>query len=123
MDIRRKKVSLLTLNLRFKCPRCGEGAIYSGLLDVAETCSVCQFPLKEHDAGDGPAFFAMFLGCIVVTVLALVVEALFSPPLWLHAVIWTPFTIILAVVSLKIIKAWLIAMQYRYRKSDFSGEK
>jgi uncharacterized protein (DUF983 family) len=118
-----KPVSLFKSGFGFKCPQCGKGNIYSGLLEIREYCQVCNLALREHDAGDGPAFFAMFLGCIIVTTLALVTERLFSPPLWLHAVIWTPVTIIMAVVSLKIIKAYLIAMQYRYRKSDFTHTK
>lgn len=120
MEHTHNPVSLYKSGFGFKCPKCGKGNIYSGLLVVAEYCPVCNLALREHDAGDGPAFFAMFLGCIIVTTLALLVESLYSPPLWLHAVIWTPFTIITAVINLKIIKAFLIALQYRYRKSDFS---
>lgn len=117
-----KPVTLLRSGFGCKCPKCGKGSIYTGVLVVAEYCPVCNLPLRDHDAGDGPAFFAMFLGCIVVTVLALLVEVVFSPPLWLHAVIWTPFTIVTAIINLRVIKALLIAMQYRYRKSDFSSK-
>lgn len=51
---------------------------------------------------------------------AVVVDMKFSPPLWVHAVIWIPFIIIGSLVSLRLIKALIIAVQYHYRKEDFT---
>lgn len=113
------KVYFFRAGIRLKCPSCGKGKIFSGLLTVRDHCQVCDFPLKEHEVGDGPAFFAMFLGCIVITFLALLVEAMFSPPLWVHAVLWTPLTVVSSIVALRSFKGFLMALQYRYRASDF----
>lgn len=101
------------------CPRCGKGHVYQGLLTVAETCSVCDFPLRAHDAGDGPAFFAMFISCIFVSIIALLLDAYLPIPLWAHVLIWTPFTVGISVWMLRIFKSYLIALQYRYRATDF----
>jgi len=53
---------------------------------------------------------------MLVIGLAALVEINFSPPLWLHLVLWTPLILIGAVVMLRPLKAGLIALQYRYRR-------
>ena len=78
-------------------------------------CLVCGLDLSAQDAGDGPAVFViLFLGLIVVGLAALV-EIWFSPPLWVHLVLWTPLILGGAVVMLRWFKAGLIALQYRHR--------
>jgi uncharacterized protein (DUF983 family) len=98
-----------------RCPRCGQGALFAGLLTVAPTCGVCGLDLAAQDSGDGPAVFVILvLGALVVG-LALAVELIFSPPLWLHMVLWPPLILVGAVALLRPFKATLIAFQYRHR--------
>jgi len=107
-------VSTLAAAFFCRCPRCGKGKLYDGLLAVAPSCPACGLDLAAQDAGDGPAVFVvLILGAIVVG-LALLVEILFAPPMWVHLVLWTPFTIGCAILMLRPLKAWLIAMQYRH---------
>jgi len=83
---------------------------------VRQACEVCGLDLSAQDAGDGPAVFAILLLGMLVIGLAALVEINFSPPLWLHLVLWTPLILIGAVVMLRPLKAGLIALQYRYRR-------
>jgi len=83
---------------------------------VRQACEVCGLDLSAQDAGDGPAVFAILLLGMLVVGLAALVEINFSPPLWLHLVLWTPLILIGAVVMLRPLKAGLIALQYRYRR-------
>lgn len=88
--------------------------MFTGLLNVCGACEVCGLDLSAQDAGDGPAVIVIFfLGSIVVGLAALV-EVKFSPPIWVHLVLWTPFIIIGAIVMLRPLKAGLIALQYRH---------
>jgi uncharacterized protein (DUF983 family) len=108
-------VSLLSIALHCRCPRCGQGRLFDGLLKVAPRCARCGLDLRAEDAGDGPAVLVMFaLGALVVTG-ALLVEAIFAPPLWVHAVLWTPVTFGGSILLLRPLKAILIAQQYRHR--------
>ena len=108
-------VSVLSVALRCRCPHCGEGPLYDGLLSVAPSCTRCGLDLRAQDAGDGPAVFVvLFLGAVTVG-LAILVEALFSPPLWVHVVLWTPLVLGGAILLLRPLKAGLIALQYRHR--------
>jgi uncharacterized protein (DUF983 family) len=109
-------VSPLVAGLLCRCPRCGQGRLYSGLLTVAPACARCGLDLRAHDAGDGPAVFVVFILGALTVGLAILVEALFSPPLWVHAVLWTPLVIGGAILLLRPLKAGLIALQYRHRE-------
>jgi uncharacterized protein (DUF983 family) len=44
------------------------------------------------------------------------VEINFSPPLWVHLLLWAPLILIGAVAMLRPLKAGLIALQYRHRR-------
>ena len=107
-------ISPIRAALGCRCPRCGQGRLFAGLLSVRGACEVCGLDLSGQDAGDGPAVFViLFLGLIVVA-LAAVVEVKFSPPIWIHLVLWTPFIIVGAIAMLRPLKAGLIALQYRH---------
>ena len=107
-------VSIFRVALLSRCPRCGEGPLFAGLLTVRPACPTCGLDLSAQDSGDGPAVFViLFLGIIVVG-LAAWVELKFAPPLWLHAVLWTPLIVAGAIAMLRPLKAGLIALQYRH---------
>ncbi len=108
-------VSPLAAALSCRCPRCGEGKLYDGLLSVAPACARCGLDLRAEDAGDGPAVFVVLLLGAVTVLLAILVESAFAPPLWVHAVLWTPLVIGGAILLLRPLKAGLIALQYRHR--------
>ena len=102
-----------SVGLAGRCPRCGDGKLFHQLLNLRPRCEKCGLDFSFADAGDGPAIFVMFvLGAIMVGV-ALFVELTYSPPLWLHAVLWLPVTMLLAIVLLRPMKGVLIALQYR----------
>jgi uncharacterized protein (DUF983 family) len=46
---------------RRKCPRCGNGAMMSSYLKVADSCQMCDQELHHHRADDGPAYLTIFL--------------------------------------------------------------
>ena len=107
-------VPILAAALRCRCPRCGEGKLFSGLLTVAPRCDVCGLDLAAQDAGDGPAVFVVLILGAVVVGLAILVEIEFAPPMCVHLLLWTPVVIGGAIAMLRPLKAWLIAMQYRH---------
>src|SRR5512133_1262190 len=107
-------VSPLRAALGCRCPRCGKGRLFAGLLQVRGACEVCGLDLSAQDAGDGPAVFVIFFLGLIVVGLAAVVEIRFSPPIWVHLVLWTPLIIGGALAMLRPLKAGLIAVQYRH---------
>jgi uncharacterized protein (DUF983 family) len=110
----RAPVPLSRAALRCRCPRCGEGKIFAGLLTVRATCLVCGLDISAHDAGDGPQVFVILILGVVVVGLAGFVELRFSPPIWVHLVLWTPLILVGAIALLRPLKAALIALEYRH---------
>lgn len=99
-----------------RCPRCGRGALFDGVLAVRARCPVCGLDLSAHDTGDGPAVFViLILGALAVG-LAIWVEAAFGPPYWVHAVLWPPVILGGAIGLLRLLKAFLVAQQFRHRR-------
>ncbi len=112
-------VSTLKVGLFARCPRCGQGRLFAGYLRVADTCNVCAIDLKKHDSGDGPAVFVMFIIGGIVVALALWVELAYTPPYWLHVVLWAPTILIGSLGLLRPAKAILIALQFKHRAHAF----
>jgi uncharacterized protein (DUF983 family) len=108
------EVSPVRAALGCRCPRCGQGRLFTGLLNVRGACEVCGLDLSTQDAGDGPAVFVIFFLGLIVVGLAALVEVKFSPPIWIHLALWTPFIIVGAIAMLRPLKAGLIALQYRH---------
>lgn len=111
-------LSAIAVGLACKCPRCGEGRLYDGYLNVAERCNVCGFDLRKADSGDGPAVFVIFILGILVVPLAFFVEMAFTPPMWVHLAIWPALIIGVALGLLRPMKGVLIALQFRNKASD-----
>ncbi len=105
--------SAIAIGLACKCPRCGQGPLYAGVLTPADRCSACGLDLEGADSGDGPAVFIIFLLGFLVIPLALLFEAKAEPPMWLHAMIWPVVVLGSALALLRPIKSVLISLQYR----------
>ncbi|MBN8872290.1 MAG: DUF983 domain-containing protein [Rhodospirillales bacterium] len=101
-----------------RCPRCGKGRLFKGVLQVRDQCEVCGLDLRQSDVGDGAAVPALFVLGTIIVGLAFWVEFRFSPPLWVHAVVWPIVSVPLAIGLIRPTKAALVAMQYRYRRSE-----
>ncbi len=104
--------------LRCRCPRCGEGRLYDGLLTVRERCDHCEMDLSKLNAEDGAAFFIIVVYSAIIIPLALWVEFTFSPPTWVHLLIWIPVVVGGSIMLMRPLKAWLIGQQYRHKLYD-----
>jgi uncharacterized protein (DUF983 family) len=100
-----------------RCPRCREGALFSGFLEVNAQCPSCGLDLRAHDSGDGPAVFVIFIVGALSVIGALSVETALEPPYWLHFLIWPVVVIGLTMALLRPLKARFIEIQYRRRST------
>ena len=104
--------------LACRCPRCGRGRLFSGYLSLAERCPACGLDYSKAESGDGPAVFVIFILGILVVPLAFLVESLFHPPYWVHAILWPPVILGVALALLRPFKAVMIALQFKTRASE-----
>ena len=104
--------------LKGRCPRCGEGHLFSGFLTLNDTCPSCGLDFSFADSADGPAVFVILIVGFVVAGAALVTEIAWQPALWLHAVLWAPLVIILSLAFLRPLKGLAVALQYVHRARE-----
>jgi len=111
-------VSPYVAGLLCRCPRCGKGKLFSGFIGLKPRCEVCGLDYSFIDAGDGPAVFVILFAGFVVVGAALLVEVLYQPPFWVHAVLWGPLILICTLGPLRLVKSTLIALQYHHKAAE-----
>lgn len=111
-------VSPYIAGLRGRCPRCGQGTLFSGFLDLAKRCKACGLNYGFADAGDGPAVFVILLAGFLVVGLAVIVEFIFRPPYWVHAILWIPLVLAVTLGLLRPLKGILVAMQFHHKAAE-----
>ena len=98
--------------LRMKCPSCGIGSLFTKYLKVAPACSNCGEELHHHRADDAPAYFTILVVGHVIVPMVLALEMAYRPALWIHAALWLPMTLIIAMSALPLIKGALVGHQW-----------
>jgi uncharacterized protein (DUF983 family) len=107
--------SVLAAGLKGRCPRCGQGALFRRGLALRDTCEGCGLSYAFADSGDGPAVFAIFILGFLILGGALIVEFRLHPPVWVHVLLWGILTPLLAFFLLRVLKATLIALQFKHK--------
>lgn len=110
-------VDPIRAGLRGRCPHCGQGRLFQGFLKVRPACEACGFDLATIETGDGPATFIMQIAGFLVGFSALYVEIAFSPPIWLHLIVWLPLVVLLALGLMRPGKGLMTALQYRNQRA------
>ena len=105
------------------CPRCGRGELFDGFIALKPRCESCGLSYDFADSGDGPAVFIMLGGGALVVGLALWTEVNYAPPIWVHALIFLPLTLLVCVGMLRPLKAAMIHQQYRTKAEQGRFER
>ena len=104
---------IVQVALKGLCPRCGAPTLFAGWARFADRCTACGLDIAQFNVGDGPAAFLTLILGAIVTALAIWLELAVGPPLWVHALIWIPFTAAGVLWSLRLAKAALLAAEVR----------
>lgn len=109
---------------RCKCPKCREGDLYEHKFSMSlrSSCPVCGLDFSKNDVADGPAVFLIFILGFALVPLALILDALFTIPLWAHGVLWTFVTLGLIFGTLRPLKAYILALQYKHLPWDLKDK-
>lgn len=116
--------ALLKRALHCRCPKCDKGDLFQDRfsLELKPRCNHCGLDYTKNDTADGPAVFLIFVLGTLLVPLALALDAFFTVPLWVHAVLWTIVSLVLTVGTLKPVKSCVFALQLKYRASDWDKE-
>lgn len=101
---------------RGHCPRCSEGTLFGAFLKMRSHCQACDLLFEPYRADDAPAYFTIFaVGHIVVPLVLILERYGHQPPLWFHALLWLPLSVLLALLLLPRIKGAVIALLWVHR--------
>ena len=112
------KPNPLLAGLAGRCPNCGEGFLFEGVLKVTPACEACGADFAKADSGDGPAVFVILIAGFIVAFAALFTEFSFRPPIWLHLILWLPATLILSLGLMRPFKGVMLAAQCMNKASE-----
>jgi uncharacterized protein (DUF983 family) len=99
--------------LRGVCPRCGNAPLFRGPAAFQPKCRACGLDFAGFNVGDGPAAFLIFIVGGIIVALAIWVELKFSPPFWVHILLWVPLAAAMTVGLLRLGKGLLLALEYQ----------
>jgi uncharacterized protein (DUF983 family) len=85
---------------------------------LAPRCTACGLDYGRFNVGDGPAAFLIFIVGAVMMAAALITDAWVAPPWWVHVLLWTPTTLALTLVLLRLAKGLLVALEFRHNAGE-----
>lgn len=104
-----------------RCPACGSGKLFRAFLKPVDHCAACGEAMYHQRADDLPPYLVILvLGHVVIGGFMLT-DMAFVLPVWAHLAIWTPITIITALVSIQPIKGGVIGLQWALKMHGFGG--
>ncbi len=92
--------------------------MFRGFLKVAPSCDACGYDLAKADSGDGPAVFVILIAGFLCAFAMLFTEIAFSPPIWVHVLIFLPLTLGVCLGLLRPLKGVMLAAQFSNRASE-----
>jgi uncharacterized protein (DUF983 family) len=105
-------MSALKRGFARRCPRCGEGRMFSGYLTALESCPACGLAFEPLRADDTPAYFTIFIVGHLIVIGLLELEKHEHPDPWIQAAIWIPLTIVLTFGLLPFVKGAIMGAIY-----------
>ena len=113
----RLEPGVLAAAARGLCPRCSGPTLFAGPVNFAPSCRSCGLDYGQFNVGDGPAAFLILIVGAVLVVGALVVDAAFEPPWWVH-LLWLPIGLLLTGGGLRLAKGFLLQQEYRTKARE-----
>ncbi len=104
--------------LRGRCPACGKGRCFRGLIEFEAACSVCGIRFDSAAIGDGASWFVMLIVGALAVGGAFLLDAWLRPDIWVHALVWTPIILTATVGLLRPARALLLASHLRHNPVD-----
>lgn len=97
---------------RLKCPRCGEGRLFSRYLKVAPSCDCCGLDLTPQRADDGPAYVVILIVAHLIGFsLPVMFELMGDNPAMITLVL-SVLSIVLSLAMLPPVKGMFVALQW-----------
>ena len=105
-----------------RCPRCGDGRLFSGYLTVAPACERCGEDFTGEEAHDFPPYVTIFIVAHVIGTFIMVAEATLDWSMVTHIVVWSLVTVVMCFALMKPVKGAVVGLQWALRMAGFGEE-
>lgn len=122
MEVNEQPLPPVLTGLKGRCPVCGEGSLFNGLLEFATHCVACNRSFAMEDAGDGPAVFVMFITGFFIVPPAMIFHLVSDAPLWLTLLIFAPIIIVASIILLRLMRGVMFNLQYKHKAVEVRSE-
>lgn len=104
-----------------KCPKCGEAHLFRAFLKPVDACPACGEEMHHHRSDDLPAYLVVVIVGHIMVGGWLTTEMLWHLSSWQHLAIWTPITVLSAILLLQPLKGAVIGLQWANRMHGFGN--
>ena len=118
----RSRRTAMWRGMRGKCPQCGAKTLFRKYLKISDTCTSCGLALSGHQADDAPPYFTIFIVGHIIVPVALIVERSYTPPLYVHALLFCLLAVLVSLISLPMVKGAVVGLQWALRMHGFAPE-
>lgn len=108
---------------RRRCPACGQGAMFTGYLQVRNECPHCGEALHHHRADDGPAYLTILLVSHLGAPLLLAIFLAYRPSPMSMLIGFGLGAILLSLTLLPVIKGGFVGFQWARRMHGFGAPR
>ena len=104
--------------LRCRCPKCGEGRLYSAFIEQASACEKCGEPLGRYNVGLLLPFVVIMIVAHVLIAVMLAMEAGGKNSSGTYLAVFVPLSVIVPFALLRSAKGALIGILWARSLSD-----
>ncbi|UVI38468.1 DUF983 domain-containing protein [Qipengyuania spongiae] len=97
------------------CPRCRERTLFVGVVAVPDRCRSCGLDFTAAQAGGRLPLLLTVIVAVLLIVLALWLDEAVRPPLYIHALVWLPLTIVGVLSAIRFSRA--LSLMHAVRKA------
>lgn len=103
------------------CPQCQKQSIFKHRwsLTLKDRCEECGLNLENNDSADGPAVLLTFVLGFSIVPLALIADMVWGISMTVNVIVSSLIMLGITLGTMKPLKAYIIALQYKYRKGDW----
>ncbi len=104
----------LARGVRRRCPACGEGRLFSGYLEVVETCTVCGNDNEQYPSDDFAPYVTIFLVLHLLVPIFVIVDRTSAYTLWQEAAVSIPVFLAATMALLPFAKGAVIGFAWAF---------
>ena len=100
------------LKYLYRCPRCKNGNVFSGLIKLKDYCSCCNIKLNSDKIGDGASWITTSFVCFVLIPILFFFEINIGISVKIYVFVIFPFLVLLSIILLRITRYLLLKKYY-----------